>query len=221
MELSAKSEIRVSNHLLRIYKTLCRSFGPQHWWPGESPFEVTLGAILAQNTNWRNASAAIDNIREAGLLEPKKLLKHRTIIAELIRPSGFFNLKSQRLVAFLKYFVKNYDGKIDRMNNRKTTILREELLNLPGIGYETADSILLYACSKPVFIIDTYTRRIFSRHNILEYDQHYEDIRSIFENNLPRNAKLYNEYHALIVKLGKEFCKKNEPLCNTCPLRNI
>ncbi len=196
-------------------------FGPQHWWPGETPFEIMIGAILTQNTNWRNVSKAIDNIKNEGLLHPKELLKHRRMIPKLIRSSGFYKLKSKRLISFLEYFVTNYDGEINRMNETKTDVLRSELLSIPGIGYETADSILLYANGRPIFVVDAYTRRIFSRHRFFEYNRPYDEIRHIFESSLPQDVQLYNEYHALLVKLGKEFCKKNEPLCSTCPLRTI
>lgn len=221
MVLSFKSRRLVSKHLLKIYNIFYKSFGPQHWWPGDTPFEIMVGAILTQNTNWKNVGKAIDNIKKAGLLNPEKLLKHRRMIPKLIKPSGFYKLKSKRLIAFLKYFLDNYNGEASRMNIKKIGIMRNELLSISGIGYETADSILLYANSRPVFVIDTYTRRIFSRHHMFEYDQPYDEIRHIFESNLPRRVKLYNEYHALIVKLGKEYCKKNEPLCNTCPFPNI
>lgn len=210
-----------SRLLVTIYEILYNSFGPQDWWPGDSPFEIMIGSILTQNTNWRNVSKAINNIKGARLLEPKKLLKHKRMIPRLIRPSGFYKLKSQRLIGFLNYYIKNYQGSIDRMNIQETGILRRELLHISGIGKETADAILLYALSRPVFVVDTYTRRIFSRHNIFNYHMPYDEIRYFFEINLPQDVQLYNEYHALLVKLGKEYCKKTKPLCDTCPLRNI
>lgn len=213
--------MKTDNLIHRIYKLLYTSFGPQHWWPGDTPFEIMVGAILTQNTNWRNVTAAMDNIKRAGLLDPKKLLKNRRRIPRLIRPSGFYKLKTKRLCAFLNYYVNNYNGNTKNVNSQATEILRNELLAIPGIGNETADSILLYAFSRPVFVVDIYTRRIFSRHNIFDYDLPYDVARTIFEKNLPRRAQLYNEYHALLVKIGKEYCKKNEPLCTTCPLRNI
>lgn len=210
--------MRTNNRIHKIYNLLYKSFGPQQWWPGDTPFEIMVGAILTQNTNWRNVTRAIDNIKKAGLLEPKKLLKNRKRIPRLIRPSGFYRLKAKRLIAFLKYYVHNYKGNISNLRTRGTQGLRSELLALPGIGSETADSILLYALSRPIFVIDVYTRRIFSRHNIFAYNLSYDDIRHIFEMKVPRDVQLYNEYHALLVKLGKEHCRKNEPLCNTCPL---
>jgi endonuclease-3 related protein len=210
-----------SKYLLNIYKILYQSFGFQQWWPGDTPFEIMIGAILTQNTNWRNVSKAIDNIKKANLLEPRKLLKKSKKIPRLIRSTGFYKLKTKRLIAFVNYYVKNYKGKVELIRTKKTEVLRKELLDVDGIGHETADSILLYALCRPVFVVDAYTRRIFSRHNIFEYHLPYDDIRFVFENNLPRSARLYNEYHALLVRLGKEYCKKNEPLCNNCPLQNI
>lgn len=205
----------------KIYKTLYRFFGPQHWWPGDTPFEVMLGAILTQNTNWQNVKRAIANIKRANLLAPKKLLKNRRRIPELIKPSGFYKLKSKRLIKFLEMYVKHYNGDVKNFKGKKTKEIREELLAIPGIGYETADSILLYALNQPVFVVDAYTRRIFTRHNVFDNNPGYDEIRLLFENNLPRDTKLFNEYHALLVKLGKEYCKKNEPKCNICPVRDI
>ncbi len=213
-----KANPHLSEKLLKIYQVLHKSFGPQNWWPGETPFEIMVGAILTQNTNWRNVEKAITNIKTAHLLEPKKLLKNRRIIPKLVKPSGFYNLKSRRLIQFLKYYVNSYDGSVKHYLKKKTAVLRGELLSVHGVGKETADSILLYALSRSVFVIDAYTRRIFSRHDFFEYDLPYDEIRSMFEKNLPRSTRLYNEYHALLVKLGKEYCSKNEPLCDICPV---
>ncbi|MCX7995870.1 MAG: endonuclease III domain-containing protein [candidate division WOR-3 bacterium] len=208
------------DRLMKIYNILFERFGPQNWWPGESPFEVMVGAILTQNTNWQNVEKAIDNIKKAGMLSPHKLLENKERIPQLIRPSGFYKLKSKRLIAFLEYFVHNYDGDAENFSGKNTDSLRRELLSIAGIGPETADSILLYALNRPVFVVDAYTCRILSRHKLISRNKDYEEIRKFFEENLPRSVRLYNEYHALLVKLGKEYCKKNEPLCNTCPLYN-
>ena len=221
MTATSGSKLYFSKYFLRIYTTLYKTFGPQQWWPGDTPFEVMVGAILTQNTNWRNVSKAIDNIKKVRLLEPKKLLKHHQMIPQLIKPSGFYKLKSQRLINFLEYFVKNYKGNIRNFKGKRTEAIRKGFLSITGIGHETADSILLYALNRPIFVIDTYTRRIFSRHNIFAADLFYDEIRHILETNLPKNVQLYNEYHALIVKLGKEYCKKNEPLCSICPLHAV
>lgn len=180
-----------------------------------------VGAILTQNTNWQNVKRAIENIKKAKLLNPKALLKNQKLIPELIKPSGFYKLKSKRLIEFLKYYVKYYDGNEKRFKTKKTGQIRKELLSIHGVGYETADSILLYALYRPVFVVDAYTQRVFSRHKFFDHKLRHEEIRILFENNLPKETQLYNEYHALIVNLGKNYCKKNEPLCNICPLRNI
>jgi len=164
---------------------------------------------------------AIDNIKRAKLLSPKRLLSHKNRIPELIRPSGFYKLKAKRLINFLEYYIEKYDSDEKNYDLVKTEVLRKELLEISGIGYETCDSILLYALGRPVFVIDAYTRRIFSRHKLISPDLFYEDIRQTFESNLPRDTKLFNEYHALIVKVGKEFCKKNDPQCTVCPLNNF
>lgn len=206
---------------LKIYKKLYNTFGPQHWWPGDSPFEVMIGAILTQNTNWQNASRAIENIRTAGLLQPKKLLREYRRLPNLIKTSGFYRTKSRYLRAFLEYYVAEYDGKAERMSEKETQLIRHELLCITGIGPETADAILLYALGKRTFVVDSYTRRILSRHGIVAEDVSYEALQEKLMNNLPKNARLYNEYHALLVRVGKEYCRKNEPLCATCPLGTL
>jgi endonuclease-3 related protein len=210
-----------ARRLTKIYNILLKSHGPQHWWPGDSPFEIMTGAVLTQNTNWSNVSKAIDNLKGAGLLDPKKLLKNKSKVSQLVKPSGFYRLKGQRLLAFCEYYVTRYQASTGQMKKRNLKILRRELLSINGIGMETADSILLYALDRPVFVIDAYTRRIFSRHGYFDYNEPYDNIRLLFERNLPRKSKIYNEYHALLVKLGKTKCRKNEPLCNTCPLQHI
>ncbi len=221
MKKFAGREKSLSRLLLKIYHILYKKFGPQHWWPGETPFEIMVGAILTQNTNWNNVERAIDNIKKVNLLEPHRLVQAKKKLARLIRPSGFYQLKAKRLGHFLEYLVNSYQGKIELMAKVDKMRLREELLSIPGIGKETADSILLYALKKPVFVVDAYTRRVFSRHRVFDYNLDYDHIRLLFEKNLPRRTRLYNEYHALLVRLGKEYCKKNVPLCSDCPLHNI
>ncbi len=207
--------------LMKIYEYLFERFGPQHWWPGDTRFEVIIGAILTQNTNWQNVEKAIDNLKKANLLHPHKLLRNSDKIPQLIKPSGFYKLKSKRLIAFLKYFVDRYDGEVENFSKKETDCLRNELLAISGIGPETADSILLYALDRPVFVIDAYTRRMLTRHNLIKPDVDYAEIQRFFEDNIPRDIGIYNEYHALIVRLGKEYCKKNDPLCDSCPIYNI
>jgi endonuclease-3 related protein len=214
--------VRAHNNVpLLLYKNLYRQYGPQHWWPGDSPFEIMVGAILTQNTNWQNVVRALDNINEKRWMDARILYAHRRSIARLVRPSGFYRLKSQRLIAFLDYFIGEYNGKIKAMKKKRTTTLRRELLSIPGIGFETADSILLYALGRPIFVVDAYTRRIGSRHGMFDYDTPYEDIRNFFEISLPKRASIYNELHALLVKVGKDLCKKNEPLCDSCPVQHM
>jgi len=178
-----------------------------------------LGAILTQNTNWRNVESAINNLKKKNLLKPAQL--NRISIGELkslIRPAGFYNIKSDRVKIFVKYLCEQYKGDIGRVKKRETVSLRNEILGIKGIGPETCDSILLYALEKPVFVVDAYTKRVFSRHNIVDEDATYDEIQSVFEKNLNRDVKLFNEYHALIVQLAKDKCKNRKPVCETCPL---
>ena len=203
-----------------IYQRLYRSFGPQSWWPGETPFEVIVGAILTQNTNWQNVAKAIDNLKKAKVLTPKKLHSlPLATLARLIRPSGYFNIKAKRLRSFLDFLFKDYQGKLEKMFSRPLDELRGEILSVKGIGPETADSILLYAGGFPVFVVDAYTKRIFSRQKLLSEDMDYHRVQKIFMENLKKDVQLFNEYHALIVRLGKDFCKKTKPKCEVCPIR--
>lgn len=201
-----------------IYDKLYGRFGPQYWWPGNSAFEIIVGAILTQNTAWTNVEKAIYNLKKHRLLSPKKLSRTRpSKIADLIRPSGYYNIKTRRLLNFINYLNAEYGGNLKRMFKLKTPILRKELLEISGIGPETADSILLYAANRPIFVIDAYTRRIFSRHQIIEEDSSYGRIQQLFMSKLSRSVRIYNEYHALIVRTGKEFCRR-KPKCGNCPL---
>jgi len=177
-----------------------------------------IGAILTQNTSWRNVSTAIDRIRTANLLHPKKMHANQRRIPALIKTSGFYRTKSRYVQAFLDYYVSKYDGNIKRMRAKRTQVLRKELLAIPGIGPETADAILLYALKRRTFVVDKYTRRILSRHSIIGFDQRYEVIQRTIEQNLPASVKIFNEYHALLVMTGKKYCRKHEPLCSDCPL---
>lgn len=209
------------NLLLSIYKRLHKEFGPQYWWPGETPFEVIIGAILTQNTNWRNVEKAIKNLKKQKYLKPlslKKISKRK--LAALIRPAGYYNIKTDRLKEFIKFLYKEYDGKISKMGKEKLPILRSKLLSVKGIGPETADSILLYALNKPIFVIDAYTKRVITRHKILNHDSSYHELQDLFMDNLKHNTKLFNEYHALLVKIGKDYCRP-KPNCTNCPLKGI
>jgi endonuclease-3 related protein len=204
-----------------IYRILFRRFGPQRWWPGESPLEVAIGAILTQNTAWPNVERAIGNLRRAHLLDVGALLAASPRkIARLVRPAGYFNVKTKRLRAFLVYLrEKGVRGKgLTRLCRLDTARLRRELLGVKGIGPETADSILLYAFERPVFVVDAYTKRVFSRHGFFKEDTGYTDVQRFFESRLKRSVPLFNEYHALIVALAKTYCR-TQPLCSRCPLR--
>lgn len=205
-----------------IYDKLYSAFGPQRWWPGDTPFEVIIGAILTQNTSWKNVSVSIQNLKKNKVLTPRKLynlpLKK---LGLLIRSSGYYNLKAKRLKNFLEILFSGYNGNLDKMLNQEEKALRKILLDISGIGPETADSIMLYAAGELSFVVDAYTRRIFSRHKLIEENMPYDEIKEFFEKNLPLDIKLYNEYHALIVKLGKDFCLKKNPKCSLCPANGI
>ena len=203
-----------------IYRKLYSHFGPQRWWPAKSRFEVIVGAILTQNTNWQNVEKAIKNLKTAKALNARKLhMMPKEKIARLIQPSGFFNIKSGRLKEFLRFFFENYNGDIRRLIKQDKQILREQLLSVKGIGPETADSILLYALDKPVFVVDAYTRRVLARHKIIAQDADYDEVQNLFSKNLKIEVKLFNEYHALIVRLAKVYCLKNNPKCDLCPVK--
>ncbi len=207
--------------LLRIYQRLYEAFGPCHWWPGESPFEVIIGAILTQNTAWINVEKAIGNLRDKGLLEAEKMrtVREKTL-AKLIKPAGYFNLKAERIKCFMGFLSSKYDGSLERMFKREMWRLREELLGVKGIGPETADSILLYAGEKPVFVVDAYTRRMLSKLGLMDKKADYDEIQRFFMDNLSADVSLFNEFHALIVHLGKGICRGNSH-SDTCPLRSL
>ena len=204
--------------LLEIYDKLYAFYGPQHWWPGDSPFEVAVGAILTQNTNWTNVEKAIANLRTARVLSARALYRVPTAeLALLIRPSGYFNIKALRLKAFLAFILTSYGGSMKKMGKGDTSSLRQDLLNVRGIGPETADSILLYALDKPVFVIDAYTKRVMSRHGILDHGASYDEYQRMFHELPGNDIRLFNEYHALLVMVGKDYCKP-KPRCENCPL---
>ncbi|RKY05271.1 endonuclease III domain-containing protein [Candidatus Poribacteria bacterium] len=204
---------------LRLYKLLFERYGPQGWWPGETPFEVAIGAILTQATAWRNAERAIENLKSASLLSPRGLFEiDERGLAELIRPAGFQNLKARRIKSFVDHLFGRYGGSLERMFSKGAEELREELLSIKGIGRETADAITLYAAGKPTFVIDSYTRRLLSRLGMADERAGYEELRRFFMENLPPDLEIYKEYHALIVRHCKEVCRKR-PLCERCHLK--
>jgi endonuclease III related protein len=208
--------------LNQIFQKLYSAFGAQHWWPAENSFEVMVGAILTQNTNWSNVTKAIQVLKEKKLLDPNKLhsLKHKKL-AGLIRSAGYYNIKAVRLKNFLKFFFDNYAAKTKLLAAQNLMILRSQLLAINGIGPETADSILLYALNKPVFVVDAYTKRILLRHKLIDQEADYSLVQNIFMRNLKKSPKIFNEYHALLVKLGKDYCRKQNPKCEICPLWSI
>ena len=211
-----------SKKLLEIYQRLYKAFGSQHWWPADEPFEVMVGAILTQNTNWQNVEKAIAALKKNKVLDSQKLNRMpQKKLAKLIRPAGYFNIKAKRLKNFLKFYLENYKADIRRMRVADTLILRNELLGVNGIGEETADSILLYALNKPVFVVDAYTKRIYSRHRFIPEGSSYQAVQEFFMQNLKNDVQLFNEYHALLVKLGKDFCLKSKPKCTICPLKEL
>ena len=212
----------MNNNLFDIYTVLYDHFGPQHWWPGDTPFEVMVGAVLTQNTNWNNVSRAIANLKEDNLLSLPALVELPIeVLAEKIRPAGYYNLKAGRLKNLLNCINDRFEGRVDDFLAQDAETLRRVLLKVKGIGPETADSIILYAAEKLSFVIDAYTHRILFRHGLLAEDDGYHEIQELFHSSLPAEVPLYNEYHALLVRLGKEFCKKTNPRCETCPLEGV
>lgn len=207
------------SELMAYHRVLADKLGPQHWWPAETPFEVIVGAILTQNTSWKNVEAAIANLKREKLLSPLAIEKVSVPRLErLIRSSGYFRQKAKKLKAFVRFLRREYGGALKRMFRTPTAELREKLLGVHGVGPETADSILLYAARKEVFVVDAYTKRILSRHGWTEEDVDYEEMRSLVENNLPRDVSLYNEFHAQFVQVGKNWCRPRDPRCSECPL---
>jgi len=203
---------------MEIYNLLLSSFGPQNWWPAETELEMMVGAILTQNTNWNNVEKAILNLKEKSLLSIQKLSRiPASLLAEYIRPAGYYNLKAKRLKNLIHCIVDKYNGDIKTLFSLDTEAIREELLMVKGIGLETADSIVLYGAERPIFVVDTYTHRILTRHGLIEKEARYDDVQSFFMDNLSHDVELYKEFHALIVKTGKNFCRR-KPRCSECPL---
>ena len=211
--------MRKRDILLKIYNSLYNYFGPLKWWPGDTPFEIMVGAILTQNTSWSNVEKALDNLKKENLLEPRKLYYlHQEELAQLIKPSGYYNIKARRLKNFINLFINDFEGSAEKMFSGDSGELRKKLLNVNGIGPETADSILLYAGKKPFFVVDAYTKRVFSRHKLISKDSTYYQIQEYFSQNLDGNVELFNEFHAQIVMLGKTICSSKNPDCAKCPI---
>lgn len=204
-----------------------RRFGHQQWWPGETPFEVCVGAILTQNTSWTNVERAIANLKSAGVLEPRRLLDlPAPNLARLLRPAGYFNVKARRLRAFLGVLVNEYHGRLETLLGGPLPVARARLLAIPGVGPETADSMLLYAGGQLSFVVDAYTRRIFARHGWCHQEADYHDLQRLCEgglSHLPANRRLdyWQDYHAQLVRVGKDYCRPRSPRCEDCPLRPL
>lgn len=206
------------NKLMQFYEALLAHYGGQNWWPGDSAFEVMVGAVLTQNTNWGNVEKAIGNLKAAGALEAGCIdeMEHERL-AELIRPAGYFNIKARRLKNLVHWFCQEYGGSIETLQGLSVDRLGEELLGVNGIGRETADSIILYALEKLTFVVDTYTYRVLVRHGCVGPESDYEELKYYCQSSLPDDIAVYNELHALIVQVGKNHCKPR-PKCDGCPL---
>jgi endonuclease-3 related protein len=208
--------------LRRIYGRLRRHFGHAGWWPGETPFEVCVGAILTQNTSWTNVEKALGVVRTRGRLSYEGLRSlPPSRIAPLIRSSGYFNVKARRLKAFLVFLGSEYEGRVEAMSREDPGTLRQKLLEVDGIGRETADSIVLYAAGLPLFVVDAYTRRVFARLGFLRGDESYDEVQGFFMAHLEPSVPLFNDFHAQIVRLGKDVCRPRRPRCGECPLDNL
>lgn len=204
------------------YETMLGALGPSHWWPGETPFEVLVGAVLTQNTNWGNVERAIANLKAANVLEPHALAALAAPeLGELIRPAGYFRIKAGRLHNVLVWLLTECDGDMAQLAGYDLDELRPSLLAVKGVGPETADAILLYALGQPTFVVDAYTFRILGRHGLVPEETDYHTLRAEFMDHLPADPDLFNEYHALLVRVGKDFCRKREPRCDACPLSSF
>lgn len=211
------------NSYEEAYQKLRDHFGdPGSWWPAETPFEIVVGAVLVQNTNWKNVEKALNNLRGAGLLSYTALRGlTKEELAEQIRPAGFYNVKATRLSNLLQMLEDNYEGNLDYLLEDDMWTGREALVGVKGIGAETADAILLYAGAHPIFVVDAYTHRVFSRHNLLDEETDYQSIQESFMGNVEEDVAVFRAYHGLIVEVAKTYCKKSNPLCQSCPLRGL
>lgn len=205
--------------LMSLYHAMREQLGPSYWWPGDTPFEVAVGAVLTQNTNWSNVEKAIANLKARNALTPETMraMPHEAL-ANCIRPSGYYNIKATRLKNLLHWLFTAYQGDMEALKNTGMETVRTGLLSVTGIGPETADAITLYAAEHPTFVVDAYTLRMFSRHGLVADNTPYEILRMYFMEALPKDVALYGEYHALIVRVAKEWCRKKAPLCSSCPL---
>ncbi|MBW2130266.1 MAG: endonuclease III domain-containing protein [Deltaproteobacteria bacterium] len=213
-----KSLSVTGRRLRKMFDLLLDRFGPQKWWPAENALEMMVGAILTQNTNWKNVERAIVNLKGRGLLTLDRIYSvPNEELAEVIRPAGYFNIKAKRLKNLVTFILEEYDGDLEAFLTEEPTKIRAGLLSVRGVGPETADSIILYGAGAPVFVVDAYTHRILSRHGMIAEEAAYDEIQALFMDHLPEDPRLFNEFHALIVKVGKEYCRR-KPLCRDCPL---
>jgi endonuclease-3 related protein len=214
--------MRTNLKIRAFYDALLAAYGPQGWWPAQSPLEMAVGAILTQNTNWKNVERAIANLQREGLLNVAALAAAPPErLAEVIRPAGYFRIKAQRLKNFVGMIVRDFGGDFDSLLSCGTSSLREAVLAVRGIGPETADSIVLYAAHRPVFVVDAYTARILFRHGVVDSDATYDDIQSTMQGALDEDVTVFQEYHALLVAAAKAHCKKRAPECPGCPLEGL
>lgn len=205
---------------MEMFDLLLNHFGPQNWWPAETVLEMMVGAILTQNTNWKNVEKAIQNLKKRRVLSLDALYSIPDIeLAEEIRPAGYYNIKAGRIKNLINFVMDRYGGDLSMLLKDKTQALKKGLLSIKGVGPETADSILLYACHRPVFVIDSYTHRILNRHNMTQEETSYYELQHLFTDHLPDDPALFNEFHALIVQTAKNYCRK-KPLCDRCPLEH-
>jgi len=208
--------------LLNMMSAMLDVLGPSHWWPAVTPFEVAVGAVLTQNTNWSNVERAIANLKADGTFDAASLAAlSDAALAERIRPAGYFRLKARRLKNLLAMLLDTCDGDITRLAGGDMETVRQQLLAVSGVGPETADSILLYALGYPSFVADAYTARICHRHALTPEDADYETLRMFFMEGLPEDVALYNEFHALLVRVGNAWCRPRAPKCRECPLERF
>jgi endonuclease-3 related protein len=220
-EGTADEALSLNDRLTEIYRLLLARYGPQHWWPGDTPFEVIVGAILTQSAAWGNVEKAIANLKRAEVMTPASLRQiPRHDLAKLVYPSGYYNAKALKLKSFVEHLEKAHEDSLEKLFSPDILRLRNELLDIHGIGPETADSIILYAAHKPIFVIDAYTRRILTKLGLNPEKDDYPAYQALFMDNLPADEKLFNEYHALLVRHGKEACKKS-PVCSDCCLGQL
>jgi endonuclease III related protein len=206
--------------MLRLYRDLLARHGPQRWWPARTPFEVAIGAILTQHTAWAGAARGVAALRARGLLTPRRLVaRNIATVGALVRPAGTYRTKARRVLDFTRWLLDRFGGDFRGMRRAALGLLRRELLAVPGLGPETVDAILLYAAGRPVFVADAYVRRVLTRHRLLPIGAGYEQARAFVESHLPSDPALFNEFHALLVAVGKAHCRAS-PRCERCPLRH-